>query len=146
MAATSRLGAAEDGLYTAVAARPGFAGVPFDRANPGSALQTPQHVWIGSSEVTAQTWDVTGAGAQLRQEAFTVQVYIRAVDTDVRAARDKALTLAGEVEAALRADWTLGGAVFSASVAAMRKDAWMDPDNGWGAGIRVDVGMVAMLA
>lgn len=124
MALTSRWAAAQDALLAALQARPALASLVAARAltlgYPALGAQA-EAMWI-SGAVTE--W-VQGAGSTgtsttaQREETFTLAVNVLVAKTgaDYKTPRDRALTLAAELEAVLRADWTLGGALFEAFVA-----------------------------
>lgn len=119
MAAPSAIGAAQDALVAAIAARALMStdNVPVTLGTPPRGGQR-EHVWI-SGEVTdwTQTWETTGAVATAaREERFTLAVWaFKMVSGDAYApARDRALVLLNEVAEVLRADDRLAGAVFHA--------------------------------
>ncbi len=145
MAITSRLGAAEDGLFTIVSARPALSGVAIDRMHPGNELRR-EHIWIVEDDSADQEWETTGMGSQIKREELRLAVALRATDVEYQAARDRALVLAGEVEAAVRADFKLSNSVWDADVQGIDKRAAELTDEGWLVEIRVRIRARAFLS
>lgn len=121
MSLTSRIGAAQDGLLAAIntqAALPAnpLAGVTRTLGEPGTLKK--EHVWISEDADAEQTWDVTGSGAQAKRETFELQAVVLVVKAGnvYKAARDRALLFAGEIEQAVRADPKLAASVWDAEV------------------------------
>jgi hypothetical protein len=145
MPATSRLGAAEDGLFTIIGARPALAAVPLDRAHPGNELRR-EHIWIGEAVSASQEWETTGIGSEQKMESLTISIWIRATDVDYQTSRNRALVLAGEVEAAVRADFKLSNQVWHGQVNTITKAATEVTDEGWMVALRVEVEARSFLA
>lgn len=120
---TSHLADAEDGLLAAIqtqAATPSsaIAGVALRLGDPGSGAR-PEHLWIAEEASAEQTSDVSSAsGGSGREERFelTVNVLASRSGDDYVALRDRATALVAEVETAVAADRTLGGAVEDSEV------------------------------
>ncbi|MFJ2718997.1 hypothetical protein [Streptomyces sp. NPDC087437] len=127
---TSRVPAAVDGLLTALRAAPGLNGVAVVDGPPSVNLTARKYVFVGwqpGGDIAvslAQTFN--SAGARTRDETFQIAGYIevRAGDKDMKARRDDAFAILGEIETALRATNdvpdapTLGGAVLWAHLTA----------------------------
>jgi hypothetical protein len=126
---TSRLAAAEIGLFHLLQARAAIVGnplggVPLSYGWPGDELAA-EHVWIGEEATSAQTWEITGSGSQAKTEIASLEVWFwhTVPGTDYPAARDRVLEMVGELEIALRDDWQLDGQVFDATLVRIRKTA-----------------------
>jgi hypothetical protein len=117
----SSVGAAQDGLAAAIAARPLVVAnevpvaVGFRMPHPAQ----PEGIWITGIVPDHKTEDLTtGVGARSVEETYTLDVQIqveRPGSNAFQEARDIAEAYAAEVEAAIVADRTLGGAVQNAS-------------------------------
>jgi hypothetical protein len=149
MAATSRVGAAQDALKAAIAARPGLAGVPVDVGFP-APTPAPEHVWLSghvNEWTTAPETTAGSAGLGPRDERFTlvVRVYVFRAGPEFLPLRDRALAIRAEVEQAVAADPLLGGAVALAFPAGGRMDEAVR-DEGREVGVEVLVSCRAQLA
>lgn len=151
MPATSRLAAAEIGLFNiledraALPANP-LAGVPISFGWPGDELAA-EHVWIGEEATSEQEWQITGSGTQAKTETATFEVWFWVVTpgNTYPVARDRILAMVGELELALRADIHLDGTVFDATLTRIRKAA-APADQARGLFVRADVEFVAWLS
>lgn len=145
----STVGPAMDGLKAAVAARPALAAVAVDVGYPAGGAAEEQ-VWVSGQvddwSATPETTS-TPAGLGSRDERFTlvVRVFVHRSEADYPPCRDRALALAGEVEAAVAAEPTLGGAVALAYPAGGRMDEAVR-DDGRDVGVEVLVVCRAQLA
>lgn len=133
MSVTSQLNEAEDALLAALVARaatPGsaLAGLPITLGDPVSKMQR-EHVFIPDAAVdVAQEWDITRqsfapASTGPRHETFSLEVVVftsHAGDA-FTPLRDRGSALSEEVEQAVLADQTLGGAVGEAHVAKIHR-------------------------
>jgi len=148
---TSRLAAAEIGLFyllegrAAIVGNP-LAGVPLSYGWPGDELAA-EHVWIGEEATSEQTWEITGSGTQAKTEVASLEVWFwhTVPGTDYPAARDRILSMVGELEIALRDDWKLQEQVFDATLTRIRKSA-APADNARGLFVRADVEFKAWLS
>jgi len=161
MATTSRIGAAEDALFDLLAARQTIGGVwnlpevagakvELTLGHPGGDL-LKQHVWIPGESESEQTWETTIGQTGQKTETITlsVAVWVNLEAFDYRENRDRALELAGEVELAVRADFTLGtggdAIVFQGEVTRHRVIAAMG-DFGRACQVLVDVTVTSLLS
>ncbi len=109
---------AQDALKAALDARPGLTGVPVTVGYPAGGPNV-EHIWI-AGQVTDWTreWETTAvANAPIREE-FTLELYV-VVSRRVRTfeeVRVRLLAILDEIEAAVTADFTLGGAVAVATL------------------------------
>ena len=85
-------------------------------------------VWIGVSSEDGRSEvesDWAGIGAQREDEAFDIpcliECYVGGSDPAVKPARDRALTILNAINAAIRTDRSLAGALSSPGWAAVRK-------------------------
>ncbi|MFE9309516.1 hypothetical protein ACFYM5_17725 [Streptomyces sp. NPDC006706] len=127
---TSRVPAAVDGLLAVLRTAPGLANVKVVDGPPAVNLTDRRLLFVGwqpggdTAVSLAQTFN--SAGARTRDETFQIAGYIevRAGDKDMKARRDDAFAILGEIETALRATNdvpdapTLGGAVLWAHLTA----------------------------
>lgn len=151
MSRTSRLAAAEVGLFHLLEARKavngsGLSTVPLSYGWPGDELAA-EHVWIGEEATSEQQWEITGTGSQAKTETATFEVWFWVVTpgntyTD---ARDRILEMVGELEIALRDDWQLDGQVFDATLTRIRKAA-APAEGARGLFVRADVQFTAWLS
>ena len=79
MPATSRLAAAEVGLFHLLEARAAIGGnplegVPLSYGWPGDELAV-EHVWIGEEATSTQEWQITGTGTQAKTETAAFEVW-----------------------------------------------------------------------
>ena len=151
MPATSRLAAAEIGLFNIIEDRkaiPGnpLANVPLSFGWPGDELAA-EHVWIGEEATSEQEWQITGSGTQAKTETATFEVWFWVVTpgNTYPVARDRILSMVGELEIALRNDIHLDGQVFDATVTRIRKAA-APADQARGLFVRADVQFIAWLS
>lgn len=149
MPAVSAVGPAMDALRAAVAARPGLAGVPVDVGFP-SGGPAPEHVWVSGilddwTQVPETTATATGLGPRDEQFALVVRIYVHRSEAEYKPARDRALALAAEVEAAVAADPKLAGTVALAFPAGGRMEEAVR-DDGRDIGIEVRVSCRQQLA
>ena len=161
MALTSRIGAAEDALYDLLEARRASSGVwdlpevpgaklELTLGHPGDALQR-QHVWIPGESESSQEWETTVGPTGQKTEVATLMasVWVALEAEDYRANRDRALELAGEVELAVRDDFTLGtggdAVVFQGEVTRVRVMAAIG-DFGRACQVLVDVSVSSLLS
>ena len=151
MPRTSRLVAAEIGLFNLIEARaaiPGnpLADVPLSYGWPGDELAA-EHVWIGEEATSTQEWQITGTGTQAKTETATFEVWFWVVTpgNTYPVARDRILAMVGELEIALRDDWQLDGQVFDATLTRIRKAA-APADQARGLFVRADVEFTAWLS
>jgi len=151
MAATSRLAAAELGLFHLLEARAAIVGnplegVPLSYGWPGDELAA-EHVWIGEEATSAQEWQITGSGTQAKTEVATFEVWFWNLTpgNTYPMARDRILAMVGELEIALRDDWQLDGQVFDATLTRIRKAAAPAGDTR-GLFVRADVEFTAWLS
>lgn len=135
MARTSRIGAAQAGLRSLLEVRRALAGNPLadveiDEGWPPKGPQK-EHVWIAAHprSPAEQKWQTTGPNAS-KDESFRLLINCLVTKSTESYAetRDRALALAGEVEIAVRADATLGGAVMNAEVATTDLDEAVGPN------------------
>lgn len=101
--------AAKAGLLTLLRARAALTGVQVEWAHPGQLIE-PESVFllgVQSDEVPATL------GQQRRDETYTLEVAVTVhrPGDDPQACEERAWALAAEVEAAVRGDRTLNGAV-----------------------------------
>lgn len=151
MPATSRLAAAEIGLFNiledraAIPANP-LGGVPISFGWPGDELAA-EHVWIGEEATSEQEWQITGSGTQAKTETATFEVWFWVVTpgNTYPVARDRILAMVGELELALRTDIHLDGTVFDATLTRIRKAA-APAENARGLFVRADVEFTAWLS
>ncbi len=111
MATTSRFGAVVDALVTAIDAtsvQHVFDGPPL------TSESLTEYVIVGGTNDAdddagefAQTWAGLGAKAKDETGEVTCAVLVQTGDDGVKAARDRALVIFGEIETAVRADPTL---------------------------------------
>ena len=108
MAVTTRLAAAELGLFHLLEARAAIGGsplegVPLSYGFPGDQLAA-EHMWIGEEAEARQEWQITGSGSQAKTEIGTLEVWIWVVTpgNDYPTSRDRGLAMAGEVERAVQ--------------------------------------------
>jgi hypothetical protein len=151
MSRTSRLAAAELGLFHLLEARAAIAGnpladVPLAYGWPGDELAA-EHVWIGEEATSTQEWQITGTGTQAKTETASLEVWFWVVTpgNTYPVARDRILAMVGELEIALRDDWQLEGQVFDATLTRIRKAA-APADNARGLFVRADVEFIAWLS
>ena len=151
MSRTSRLAAAEIGLFHLLEARAAIAGnpiadVPLSYGWPGDELAA-EHIWIGEEATSTQEWQITGSGTQAKTETATLEVWFWCVTpgNDYVTARDRILAMVGELEIALRDDWQLEGVVFDATLTRIRKAA-APAENARGLFVRADVEFTAWLS
>jgi len=148
---TSRLAAAEIGLFhllegrAAIGGNP-LAGVPLSYGWPGDELAA-EHVWIGEEATSEQTWEITGSGSQAKTETASLEVWFwhTVPGSDYPTARDRILEMVGELEIALRDDWKLQESVFDATLTRIRKAA-APAENARGLFVRADVEFKAWLS
>lgn len=106
---TSRVPAAVDALLALLGARPALADVAVVDGPPTVNLTQKRRIHIGwapGADVSVELEQAfNGAGARTRDEAFSISGYAeaRAGDKDLKARRDEAFALLGEIEQALRA-------------------------------------------
>jgi hypothetical protein len=161
MAKTSRIGAAEDALFGLLTARQAIGGawslpevpgakVELTLGHPGGDLQK-QHVWIPGESTSDQVWETTIGQTGQKTETITlsVAVWVNLEALDYRENRDRALELAGEVELAVRDDFTLGtgadATVFQGEVTRHRVMAAIG-DFGRACQVLVDVTVTSLLS
>lgn len=151
MSRTSRLAAAEVGLFHLLEARAAImgnpiAGVPGSYGWPGDELAA-EHWWIGEEATSTQEWQITGSGTQAKTETATLEVWFWVVTpgNTYPVARDRILAMVGELEIALRDDWQLEGVVFDATLTRIRKAA-APAENARGLFVRADVQFTAWLS
>ncbi len=148
---TSRLAAAEIGLFHLLEGRAGIAGnplsgVPLSYGWPGDELAA-EHVWIGEEATSEQTWEITGSGSQAKTETASLEVWFWLVTpgNTYPVARDRILEMVGELEIALRDDWKLQESVFDATLTKIRKSA-APAENARGLFVIADVEFKAWLS
>lgn len=120
MAASSRVGAAQDALRSLLDARPGLDGITVWLGEPTGELEREQIIVPVEADEWTQVWDTTGdTVSSLREERFRlrIDIVVRRTDTDYIWARDRALALMAEVEACLRANYKLSDAVSGSELA-----------------------------
>ncbi len=161
MSLTSRIGEAEDALFDLLVARRAAqavwnlaevagAKVELTLGHPGDTLQK-QHVWIPGESESEQVWETTVGvtGQKIETITLTAAVWVALEALDYRENRDRALELAGEVELAVRADFTLGtggdAIVFQGEVSRHRVLAAMG-DFGRACQVLVDVTVTSLLS
>lgn len=122
MALTTRIAAVQDALRTRLKARAALANIAVDVGIPTPVLA--EHIII-SGDVTdwSQEAELSGLSAtHPRDERFRLGVTVIVKKTapgttdGYKTVRDRALTLAGEVEKDLRDDHTISGTCFQAEV------------------------------
>lgn len=148
---TSRLVAAEVGLFHLLESRKAISGsaledVPLSFGWPGDELAA-EHVWIGEEATSEQEWQITGSGTQAKTEVATFEVWFWCVTpgNTYPVARDRILSMVGELEIALRDDWQLDGQVFDATITRIRKAA-APAEGARGLFVRADVQFTAWLS
>lgn len=118
----STMPAAIDGLLAAVRSRPALADVQTFDGPPRTDM--PQKFisigWGGADEDPAITASDSDAGLEANREDYEVLglAYVWSGDQDFKPLRDEAFALVDEVQAAITADITLGGAVMRARLSA----------------------------
>ena len=135
MSTTSRIAAAQDGLLAAIAAQQAGPGSPL--AGVQLALGHPidlqaEAVWVADDASSDQAHAATSQpGSEDRGETIELQAkcFVVRGELDYKTARDRALALAGEVEDAVRADRSLGGAVFDAETQGLDLESGVDGEN-----------------
>jgi hypothetical protein len=102
-------------LVTQLQARPGLAQVQVTNGPPFPSPQR-EFIWVGEAR-GLQTWGTFGPNG-LRQEMYGTEVTVSVIreGTDTAAGTSRAYTLMGELEAQLRTDPTVNGAVMAARV------------------------------
>jgi hypothetical protein len=123
MALTSRLKVAEDALLAAIQTQAAGVGSPLaavalQLGNPGLGRKA-EHVWIGEEATAEQSWAYTqqpNLGEKAEVVELHVFVTVQRGGGDYDDVRDRLQVLAAEVEKAVLADSTLGGAVFDSEV------------------------------
>lgn len=114
--ATSTVPALKANLQTQLQARGGLAGV---NVTYGPPLPSPgdEYIWIGDTD-GAQVFATYGSTTGLRHEEYQLQVVIcvERQGTDMKGADTRCFALLAELEAQLRADNTVNGAVTLAQV------------------------------
>jgi len=109
---------AQDGLYALLGASPALAGVAISLGYPPGGPQVEQ-VWVAGS---VPSWSREARATQhqgpgLVEDGYGLKVYVvTGKHPDFLTARSRILALAEAVITAVRADWTLGGAVSIADV------------------------------
>ncbi len=133
MAVSSRLGAAQDGLYGLLRTRQQLPGSPLRGvqlslgwpADPQSEICS-----VAEQASSDQEWSSTGLQVASHEDEerlrLEVRILVRRSGSEFAPARDRALEIAGEVAAAVRADWTLGGAVADSTVVGTEMDGGAD--------------------
>ncbi|HXF72680.1 MAG TPA: hypothetical protein VNO79_08755 [Actinomycetota bacterium] len=122
MAVTSRIAAAQDGLLAALQAQAAGQGSPLAGVQLTLGWPVDQQAescWVDEAGSAEQAFASTTSPSTAEDEEtirLTVRVLVRRGELSYKEARDRALAIAGEVHEALRADRTLGGAVFDAVV------------------------------
>lgn len=117
----SSVGAAQDALAAAIAARAVIVAnaVPVDVGFRMPHPPQPESIWVTGIVPDHKTEDLTtGVGLRSVEETYTLDVHIQVERAGANAwqdARDVVETYIAEVEAAIVADRTLGGAVQNAS-------------------------------
>lgn len=117
----SSVGAAQDGLGAAIAARDLIISnaVPVDVGFPMPHPPQPEGIWVTGIVPDHKTDDLTtGVGARSVEETYTLDVHIQVERPGTNAFQEARNVVEGyvaEVEAAIDADRTLGGAVNNAS-------------------------------
>ena len=103
----------QDALYAVIAAA--VTGTPVSLGYPAGGLQK-SHVWVAGSGSVQLDDGVSGYGQ--RDETMTTEVRVKVdrLANEFTTARDAAFTLTQDIEAAIAADVTLGGAVDFARV------------------------------
>lgn len=111
---------AQDALLTAV--RTGVTGgVPVTLGAPAEKQQT--HVWIsGDVDVWEQDYRTSGLGAKDETFVLQVEALVMRSASDYATPRARMQSLLSEIEAAIVADYTLGGAVMLAQVERITMD------------------------
>ena len=112
------VGAFLDGLRSALMARPGLAGVPVFTGEVADKDAGAKSIQFGPVQVTADWYSL---GRKQRKETYTIDGYILVVEyggdeSVIKAARDGALSIFGEVNACLVADPTVSGAVLTSEI------------------------------
>lgn len=131
----SAIEAAEGAIKAAIVTRqagPGSAvldGIPIEMGFPGADVGR-EEIWVAEEVDSTQVWETSGAGNQQRRETFTVRVNVFVVESgnDFETLRDRVRDITAEIEAAIRADHTLGGAVWHAAVAGVERDSGAKKD------------------
>jgi hypothetical protein len=128
MSTTTRIAAAQDGLFALLQARPGLAGVQLVLGTPADLR--PEAVWIAEESRSEQSFAATTGQAEDREEQIELTVHAVASrgDLELVPVRDRAIALAAEVEAAVRADRTLSGSVWDAEVTGLEISGGIDGD------------------
>lgn len=105
---------AQDALLEAV--RGGVSGgVPVTLGSPAEKQKT--HIWIsGDVDVWEQDFRTSGLGAKDETFVLQVEVLVMRSASDYATPRAKIRTILEEIEAAIVADYTLGGSVMLAQV------------------------------
>lgn len=135
MSVTSKIPATVDALITL--ARANLTGVEvFDGPPTGTTgLENLKRLFVGDSGEGGPAVDgeyqVLTFGGE-RREVFTVSCVAESLrgDADMKAARDEAFTIHGDLDGLLRVDPTVGGAVFVARIVGRETVRAMQPSDG----------------
>ena len=112
------VGAFLDALRAALTSRPGLAGVPVFTAEVADKDSGAKSIQFGPVQVTADWYSL---GRKQRKETYTIDGYVLVVEYGgdeavIKAARDGALSIFGELNACLVADPTQGGTVLTSEI------------------------------
>ena len=112
----STVNAAIAGFIAQLAASADLSGVTVHDGPPVTA-STPEWIAVGwqpgSTESVSMTWDWAQIGGQRSEETYDVlcSFAVSSGDADMNTRRARAIVIRDAIAAAVRADWTLGGAV-----------------------------------
>jgi hypothetical protein len=125
--ATSTIPTTKANLVTQLQARAGLAGV---QVSYGPPLPNPQREYIWVGDVTGVQEFAAMAAPNQRHEQYTVKTIIGVLKEggDIQAADVRCFALMGEVEAQLRTDSTIGGAVAVCVITAIELAEFVAPD------------------
>jgi hypothetical protein len=142
--ATSTIPALKRQLVAALKARSGLAGI---QVSYGAPFPVPEPEWIWVADVSGQ--QVAAAlGQQRREETYTLTVLIHAMSSDPadqQTPTERAFALMAEVEAQLRSDATVGGAVRVAQIEGPIKLEELAGPNARGARVTFSVACAARI-
>lgn len=119
--------AAKAGLLTLLAARAALNGVQQSWAHPGKNIES-ETIFLGR---VRSTETAAALGRQRRDEDYNIDVIVTVhqAGDDAQTVEERAWTLAGEVEQAVRADPTLNGAVnVRAVINSFDQDLYIESD------------------
>lgn len=130
--ATSTIVSFKSSLDTTLSARAGLSGVLITRGIEPVDMSVPELLVIG--DVTRSEQTAAALGRQRREENYTVEIEVTVVGhhaDDQDTLSERAMTIASEVEDALRDDCSVGGVVRVAQVAEIGLQEASDGNQRW---------------